>query len=200
MKHHKNKLDNDDSILCEESLINMENGISFFYNEIESRDLLLERIKKYVEELYKLEGKNIYLILVGSYGFNEKLCSYYKLWKAVSKEYSMNDFLLGTEYSTIYQDKQQYCGAAQINKDDIMRCLDILLDYQYSGFLLITNRKIQEYKSDMMLGSMCIVKDLIYQRREINWVRACTNLENTEIVVKITSDGEEVAAYLMGKI
>ena len=49
MKHHKNKLDNDDSILCEESLINMENGISFFYNEIESRDWLLERIKKYVE-------------------------------------------------------------------------------------------------------------------------------------------------------
>ena len=66
MKHHKNKLDNDDSILCEESLINMENGISFFYNEIESRDWLLERIKKYVEELYKLEGKNIYLILVGT--------------------------------------------------------------------------------------------------------------------------------------
>lgn len=125
-----------------------------FWDEFKDLPDMVDRFLACIKERCGLDGKNIYLCMVGGHGGTPRIKKYYKLWKLVGKEYPLDGFVLGNEYEicldcdTAYC-RTAYCGIAKVSREALGIAVRIAFDLPTISYIYITNEELEIYNGQV---------------------------------------------------
>ena len=168
---------------------------SFFDDELESESDAIYKFSEYIRKEFLSTKSNIYLYLVGSYGWSSGVKKYYKLWKYMRKIYMLDNFILGNEYEISFGGKEQYCGIAQLGIDDIDIAIEILYYNEYNSFIYATNDDVEIYSKNVksFFQNIIVTK---YKCSNYDYIKIYNHIKPNENIISIASDGEGVALHV----